>query len=85
MWSRGASKALAPHRSIVYGGGMERQYAFALTAIAQGRTVLVYKGVTARTAKHVKTSDRLALVDGVMYVDGVSAKGLTICVRPMRS
>ena len=64
---------------------MQRPYNFALTAIAQGRTVLIYSGVTARSAKHVKTADRLALVDGVMYVDGVSAKGLTICVRPMRS
>ena len=60
-------------------------YNFALTAIAQGRTVLIYSGVTARSAKHVKTADRLALVDGVMYVDGVSAKGMTVCLRPMRS
>lgn len=61
---------------------MERQYKFALSAIAQGRTVLVYKGVTARTAKRVKTHDRLSLVDGVMYVDGVSAKGLTVALKP---
>lgn len=61
---------------------MERQYTFAINAIAQGRTVLVYKGVTARTVKHVKTADRLALVDGVLLVDGVSAKGLTICLKP---
>lgn len=50
---------------------MEKQYTFALSAIAQGRTVLVYKGVTSRTAKHVKTADRLALVGDVMYVDNV--------------
>lgn len=64
---------------------MTRHYQFALTAIAQGRTVLIYSGVTARSAKHVKTADRMALVDGVMYVDGVSAKGMTVCLRPMRS
>ena len=61
---------------------MHRQYTFALSAIAQGRTVMVYKGVTARSAKHVKTADRLALVDGVMYVDGVSAKGMTVALKP---
>ena len=61
---------------------MERQYTFAINAIAQGRTVLVYRGVTAKTAKHVKTADRVSLRDGVMFVDGVSAKGLTICLKP---
>lgn len=61
---------------------MERHYQFALTAIAQGRTVLVYSGVTARSAKHVKTAERLALVGDVMYVDGVSAKGMTVALKP---
>lgn len=57
-------------------------YTFALDAISQGRTVLVYRGVTAKTAKHVKTADRIALVGGVMYVDGVSSKGLTVALKP---
>ena len=61
---------------------MRRQYTFALTAIAQGRTVLVYSGVTARSAKHVKTADRIALIGDTMYVDGVSARGMTICLKP---
>lgn len=61
---------------------MERQYTFAINAIAQGRTVLVYRGVTARSAKHVKTADRLALVDGVMFVDGVDCKGMTVALKP---
>lgn len=61
---------------------MERQYTFAINAIAQGRTVLVYRGVTARTAKHVKTVDRLTLVDGGLWVDGVSAKGMTVALKP---
>ena len=53
-------------------------------AIAQGRTVLVYRGVTARSAKHVTTADRLAMVGDVLYVDGVSTKGMTIAVKPER-
>ena len=57
-------------------------YTFALTAIAQGRTVLVYRGVTARSVKHVKTADRIALIGDTMYVDGVSARGMTICLKP---
>lgn len=61
---------------------MEKHYTFAINAIAQGRTVLVYRGVTARTVKHVKTADRLALVDGVMMVDGRSAKGMTVALKP---
>ena len=61
---------------------MTRQYQFCLDAIASGRTVLVYKGVTARTAKHVKTADRVKLVGQTLFIDGQSAKGLTICVKP---
>lgn len=61
---------------------MTRQYQFCLDAIAQGRTVLVYKGVTASKAKHVNCPDRFDIKDGVMYVDGKSAKGMTICLKP---
>ena len=61
---------------------MTRIYNFAIIAIEQGRTVLVYKGVTAKTAKHVKTADRIALIGDTMYVDGVSARGMTICLKP---
>lgn len=61
---------------------MTRQYQFCLDAIASGRTVLVYKGVTASKARHLRSVDRVALIDGVMYVDGQSAKGLTICLKP---
>lgn len=61
---------------------MQRQYTFALTAIAQGRTVLIYKGVTARSAKHVKTSDRLAMIGGMMHCDGKSCAGLTVALKP---
>ena len=57
-------------------------YTFSLSAIAQGRTVLVYRGVTARSVKHVKTADRIALIGDTMYVDGVSARGMTICLKP---
>ena len=61
---------------------MVNQYNLALSAIAAGKTVLIYRGVTARTAKHVKTADRLALIDGVMYCDGESCKGMTIAIKP---
>ena len=61
---------------------MTRQYQFCLDAIKQGRTVLVYKGVTASKAKHVKTVGRVALVGQTLFIDGKSAKGLTICLKP---
>ena len=61
---------------------MERIYKFSCLAIKSGRTVLIYRGVTAKSAKHVKTMDRLSLVDGVMLCDGVSCKGMTICLKP---
>lgn len=61
---------------------MTRQYQFCLDAIAQGRTVLVYKGVTATKAKHVKTVGLVALVGQTLFIDGQSAKGLTICLKP---
>ena len=57
-------------------------YTFALSAIAQGRTVLIYSWPRCKPVRHVKTSDRLALVDGVLWVDGVSTKGMTVCLKP---
>jgi hypothetical protein len=63
---------------------MEKQYRFALDAISKGQTVLVYKGVTASYAKHVKTAERLTLVDGVLMVDGVSCAGMTMAIKPGR-
>lgn len=61
---------------------MERQYTFAINSIAQGSTVLIYKGVTARSAKHVKTADRLAIIGGMLYCDGQSCAGLTVALKP---
>ena len=61
---------------------MTRQYQFCLDSIASGRTVLVYNGVTASKAKHVKTADRVAMVGQTLFIDGQSAKGLTICLKP---
>lgn len=63
---------------------MEKQYRFALDAISKGHTVLVYRGVTAKTAKHVKTADRFAIVDNVLYCDGVSCAGMTMAIKPGR-
>ena len=61
---------------------MERIYKFSCQAIKSGRAVLIYKGVTARTAKHVKSVDRLEMRGDVMYCDGFSCKGLTVCLKP---
>lgn len=63
---------------------MEKQYRFALDAISKGQTVLVYRGVTAKTAKHVKTADRFSFVDGVLLVDGVNCAGMTMAIKPGR-
>ena len=60
---------------------MRHQYTFALSAIAQGRTVLVYSWPNGKV-KHVRNADRLALVDGVLLVDGVSCKGMTVALKP---
>ena len=61
---------------------MGKIYTFCIDAIAQGRTVLVYRGVTSKTAKHVKTVERLAMVGDVLYCDGVSCKGMTVALKP---
>ena len=60
---------------------MQRQYTFALSAIAQGRTVLVYSWPNGK-AKHVRNIERLSLVDGVMHVDGKSCAGMTVALKP---
>mgnify|MGYP003414095810 CR=1 FL=1 len=61
---------------------MERIYKFSCLAIKSGRTVLIYRGVTAKTAKHVRNVERLSMRDGVMHCNWVSCKGLTICLKP---
>ena len=61
---------------------MKKIHDFAINAINQGRTVLIYKGITARTAKHVTDVSRLALIGDVMYCDGVSCKGMTVALKP---
>jgi len=61
---------------------MHKTYNFAVDSIASGHTILIYRGWTAKTAKHVKSADRLELRDGVMYCDGQSVKGFTICRKP---
>lgn len=61
---------------------MHKIHTFALNAIQSGRTVLIYKGWTAKTAKHVKTVDRLEMRGDVLYCDGVSCKGMTVALKP---
>lgn len=63
---------------------MLNQYKFCRHYIALGETILIYKGVTAKKANHVSDASRLTYVDGIMYLDGVSCKGMTIARRPKR-
>lgn len=64
---------------------MSRLYEFIRDSIAEGRTVLVYRtrvvGKGARV-KHVKSMDRVSVVEGVVHVDGVSTVGVTVCLKP---
>lgn len=64
---------------------MTRLHTFIANAIDAGQTVLVYNtravGHNAKV-KHVKSMDRVALVGDVVYVDGVSVKGKTVCLKP---
>lgn len=61
---------------------MHKIYNFCITSIAAGHTILIYKGWPSKTAKHVKSADRLELRAGVMFCDGQSVKGYTICRKP---
>lgn len=61
---------------------MEKIYNFCTVSIATGHTILIYRGWTAKTAKHVKRAGRLDMIGDVMYCDGVSCEGLTICLKP---
>lgn len=64
---------------------MPRIYTFISNSISAGHTVMVYRtrtvGKDARV-KHVKSMDRVTVVGGVVYVDGVSTVGKTICIKP---
>lgn len=61
---------------------MLNQYKFCRHYIALGETILIYKGATASKASHVSDASRLTYVDGIMYLDGMSCKGMTIALRP---
>ena len=63
---------------------MQRQYTFALSAVAQGRTVLVYSWPNGK-AKRVRNIERLSLVDGVLFVDGKSCAGMTVALKPYKN
>lgn len=60
---------------------MTKQYTFALDQIAAGRTVLVYQGWPAKKEYRVTSEDRLALRDGVLYVDGNRCDRWTVAVK----
>lgn len=60
---------------------MQRQFNWAVSQVTAGRTVLVYEGVCARSAKHVKAVDRLTMRGDDMYVDGICARGMTIALK----
>lgn len=61
---------------------MEKQYKFALSQIQAGRTVLVYHWPERGRVAHVGRAERISFRDGVMYVDGRTAKGMTVCLKP---
>lgn len=63
---------------------MLNQYKFCRHYIALGETILIYNGVTAKQVRHVSDASRLTYVDGIMYLDGMSCKGMTIVRRPKR-
>lgn len=63
---------------------MLNQYKFCRHYISLGETILIYKGVTATHTSHVSDTSRLTYVEGIMYLDGVSCKGMTIARRPKR-
>lgn len=64
---------------------MTHLYTFIENSFAAGHTVLVYNtravGRDARV-KHVKTMDRVSVVDGGAHVDGVSLNVITVCLKP---
>lgn len=60
---------------------MTKQYNFALEQIAAGRCVLIYKGWPARCVYQVREADRLALRDGVLYVDSNKCDKWTVAVK----
>jgi len=60
---------------------MHRQHAFILSTIAQGQTVLAYNRRTNDPKRHIKRADRVALRDGVLFVDGMNATGWTFAVK----
>jgi hypothetical protein len=62
---------------------MEKIHAFIVDTIAQGGTILVYnRRLSGYKTKHVKTLDRVAFIEGLVYVDGVCVKGWTVCKKP---
>lgn len=60
---------------------MQRHYDFTAEQLALGNTVMFYDRRTNEPKKMVKDIRRLAMVDGVMHVDGRSVKGWTMAVK----
>ncbi len=61
---------------------MHKQYNWAIDQINQGRTVLVYHGVTARMHFHISRADRLSLINDILHVDGKPMPKATVALRP---
>lgn len=64
------------------GRNMNKHHRFCCQAIRAGRVVLIYKGVTDPKPTQVRDENRLTLLDGEMYLDGRSCKGMTVALKP---
>ena len=62
---------------------MTHQYAWVTGEISKGNTILAYSTrAVGKPVAHLTRTDRIALVDGVMYVDGSPSMGWTFARKP---
>ena len=61
---------------------MHKHYRFCCQAIKAGKTILIYKGVTATRTAHVTDTTRLSMQGDTMLLDGRSVRGYTVCIKP---
>lgn len=62
---------------------MHRIYQFILDSVNQGHTILAYdRSVANPHVYHIKDASRVTLCGDVLHVDGVPAKGWTVCRKP---
>ncbi len=62
---------------------MQLIHQFIADEVANGNTVLAYdRSVANPRVYHIKNMGRVAMVGNILHVDGVPAKGWTICRKP---